>query len=603
MPELQPTVVPAPNPVPASTRRIWERTCRRIAWIAGILMAVLAAVLVYNTLHLYQGSGNGRIRLVEASELAPLKARLREDPKNDSLKAEIRSLDQQLRQEFFRREQLASRAGWALLGSAVIFLAALHGARSLGRPFPAVPVIPAHRPDPARKSAIAANSVAASALVLAGLTLPIVWDVSSQWQRAPGAAAPVVATAAVPAADDFPTPAELAANWPRFRGHDGSGSSTLTDIPESWDLAAEKDLVWKAPLELPGANSPVVWGDRVFTTGATIKRRELYCHAASSGKLLWKAPVGTPQSARAEEIEVMEDTGYAAPTVVTDGRRVFAIFANGDVAGFTVAGKELWVRSLGSPENMYGHAASLALWRNIVIVVWDQATADDGKSKIFGLDSQTGKPVWQTPREVANSWVSPLLIEVKGKPQLITSADPWVIAYNPENGKEIWKANCMEGDVAPSPVYANDLLYVACDRTCIAAIRPDGSGDVTASHIAWQQEDAGLPDMCSLVCDGPRLYTLVFGVLYAFDTLTGKALWEFDMNEQFEASPSFFNGRLHLLTTKGVWISGTADAEGFKETSRSELGEPSSASPALMPGRIYLRSKKNLYCIGSKHGE
>lgn len=601
MPELQPTVVPAPSPQPASTRRIWEQTCRRIAWIAGILMAVLAAVLVYNTLQLYQGAGNGRIRLVEASALAPLKARLREDPKNDSLKTEIRSLDQQLRQEFFRREHLASRAGWALLGSAVVFLAALHGARSLGRPLPAVPVIPSLRPDPARKSAIAANSVAASALVLAGLTLPIVWDVSSQWQTAPAAGAPAVA-AAVPAADDFPTPAELAANWPRFRGHDGSGSSTLTDLPESWDIPSGKNLVWKTPLDLAGKNSPVVWGNRVFTTGADIKHRELYCHETATGKLAWKAPVTTPQSERAEELEVMEDTGYAAPTAVTDGRRVFAIFANGDVGGFTVAGKPLWVRSLGAPENMYGHAASLALWRDVLIVVWDQAAADDGKSKILGLDANTGKTTWETPRAVANSWVSPLVIEVKGTPQVITSADPWVIAYNPQNGKEIWKANCMEGDVAPSPVYFNDLLYVACDRTCIAAIRPDGTGDVTETHISWRQEDAGLPDTCSLLCDGPRIYTLVFGVLYAFDALTGKALWEHDLEQQFEASPSFFNGHLHLLTTKGVWIIGTADAEGFKETSRNQLGEPAGASPALMPGRIYLRTNKNLYCIGSDHG-
>lgn len=615
----RPSMNPTPNPEPAthppvppdapSPRQIWARTCRRLAWVSGTLTVLLAAALCYNSFRLYRGAGNGKLRVVEASGLLQLKSKLRENPKDDALKTEIRQLDQRVREEYFRREQLAGRAGWALLGSAAVLILSLHGARTLSRPRLMVPVIPARREDPARKSATAASAVTGCTLALAGLTLPLVWDVSRQWQAPPVAAAGTAVpdanpatTTALPAPDDFPTAAELAANWPRFRGHDGSGNPALTNLPETWDGPSGRNILWKAPLELPGENSPVVWGSRVFTTGATAKRREVYCHDSATGKPLWQAPVSTPQSAGAEPPEVMEDTGFAAPTVATDGRRVCAIFANGDVAGFTTTGKPLWIRSLGTPENMYGHAASLALWRNILIVVWDQATPDDGKSKILGLDANTGKSVWETPREVANSWTSPLVIEVKGKPQVITSADPWVIAYNPEDGKEIWKAKCMEGDVAPSPVYANDLLYVACDRTCIAAIRPDGSGDVTETHLAWKQEDAGLPDMCSLVCDGPRLYTLVFGILYAFDAHTGKALWEHDTKGKFEASPAFYNGKLHLLSSKGEYISGTADAEGFKETSRNLLGEGVGASPAFMPGRIFLRGDKNLYCIGSGNG-
>lgn len=598
------------NPVqPApSSRRIWASTCRRLAWVAGTLAVLLATALLYNSFRLYRGAGNGKLRVVEASGLLPLKAKLREDPKNDPLKAEIRELDRRVREEYFRRELLAGRAGWALLASAAVFLGALHGARTLSRPKLTVPVISGRPMDPRRKSAIAARAVTVSALALAGMALPLVWDVSTQWQQAAGAVPAVLtsggggAAANAPAADDFPTPAEFAANWPRFRGPEGSGVSTLTDLPESWDGASGKNILWKAPLELPGENSAVIWGGRVFTSGATEKRREVYCHEAATGKLLWKAPVGTPQSERAEPPEVMEDTGHAAPTLATDGRRVCAIFANGDVAAISMEGKPVWVRSLGAPENMYGHAASLALWRNTLLVVWDQGAADDGKSKLLGLDVATGKPLWETPREVANSWTSPLVIEVNGKPQLITSADPWVIAYNPADGKEIWKAKCMEGDVAPSPVFTNGLIYVGCDRTCIAAIKPDGSGDVTETHLAWKQEDAGLPDMCSLLCDGPRVYTLVFGILYAFDAKTGKALWEHDTKVKFEASPSLFNGKLHLLGSKGEWLSGTADDQGFKETGRNKLGEDIGASPAFMPGRIYLRGEKNLYCIGGGNG-
>ena len=346
---------------------------------------------------------------------------------------------------------------------------------------------------------------------------------------------------------------------------------------------------------MPGENSPVVWGGQVFLTGANAKRREVCCFDGGSGALLWKEPVSTPNSMRAEPPEVMEDTGFAASTCATDGRRVFAIFANGDIAGFTATGQRLWARSLGTPENTYGHAASLTLWQNRVIVVFDQGDTKAGKSQIMALDATTGVPVWTTPRPVANSWVSPIIIKHQGREQIITAADPLVIAYEPATGKVLWQAKCLRGDVATSPTYANNLVYVACDQTCIAAINPDGSGDVTESKIVWRQEDAGLPDMCSLLCDGPRVYTLVFGVLHAFDALTGEHLWEHDTKAKFQASPTLINGRLSLLTTDGVMISGVADNAGFKETGRAAVGEACGASPAFAPGRIYLRSKKHLF--------
>lgn len=591
---------------PAPNHTAWLRAWRQVAWIAGTLTTLLAIALLYNSHLLYRGAGNGKLRIVEASELSPLKARLREDPKSDPLKAEIRQLDQQVREEYFRRGLLAGRAGWALLGSATVLLLALHRMRSLRRPTLGPPLIATRPPDPARKASIAAQAVTGSALALAGLTLPLVWDTSPQWQQSASVAAATAESSPqqAPAASvpEFPSAEEIASNWPRFRGPDGSGNSALSDLPKAWDGTSGSNILWKSPLALPGKNSAIVWGGRVFTTGADKSKREIYCHDAATGALQWKGAVGTPQSARAEQPEVMEDTGYAAPTAVTDGRRVCAIFANGDIGAFSVAGELLWNRSLGTPENMYGYATSLALWRNILLVVFDQAAADEGKSKVMGLDTATGKSLWETPREVANSWVSPIIIEVDGKPQLITSADPWVIAYDPASGKEIWKAKIMEGDVAPSPVYANGLVYVACDRSCIAAIRPDGSGDVTETHVAWKQEDSGLPDTCALLCDGPRLYTLVFGVLYAFDSATGEELWEYEAKDQFEASPCCYNGELHLLSTKGVWISGTADNTGFKELRRNPLGEKVSSSPTFMPGRIYLRGEKNLYCIRSGNG-
>jgi outer membrane protein assembly factor BamB len=592
---------------PVSLRQVWARTCFRIALVAGVFSLVLGGLLIVNTCHLRHGPENGKLRLVEAGELLPLKTALREDPKNEALKQQIRQLDQQLRVEYFRREQLAKRGGWLLLGSAAVLLAALQLARHLRRPLVAIPHLAPRPPDPARAAALAAKAVTVTFLALAGLSITLFWGTTRQWQgdltRAP-AATPAPTGAAI--SNDpawFPKPAEVAVNWPYFRGPDGSGTTALPKLPESWDGAGGTNVLWKSAIDLPGENSPVVWGQKVFLTGSSEKHRELYCMDASTGTLLWKAPVSTPQGERAEAPAVGEETGFAAPTAATDGRRVFASFANGDIAGFTTDGKRLWARNLGTPENTYGHATSLTMWRNRVIVVFDQADAEAGKSKIMALDAATGEPVWSTPRPVANSWATPILINHQGREQIITSADPWVIAYDPATGKEIWKAKCMRGDVATSPTYANNLVYVGCDQTCIAAIHPDGSGDVTETKIAWKYEDGGLPDMCSMLCDGPRVYTLVFGVFHALDALTGEHLWEYETKAKFQASPALANGHIYLLAADGTMIIGEGGKDGFKEISRQPLGEGTGASPAFAPGRIYLRGKKHLFCIGTKDGK
>lgn len=584
---------------------MWSRTCSQITLIAAVFSLSLGALLLFNSTRLYRG--NGKIRLIDAHELLPIKTHLRENPKDEDLKDQIRNLDQQVRHEYFRREQLASRAGFLLLGGALVFLTSLKLACFLRRPAVPIPHIPTHPADPAGTATLAAKALSGTILALAGFIIALVATTGTRWQmdlsnlsKAPLAPA----ASGTPTSTDAtwsPPPADVANNWPYFRGPNGSGITTLTGLPDIWDGASGKNVLWKSAIDLPGENSPVVWGQQVFLTGATAKRRELYCFDAATGTLLWKKPVNLPQST-AEPPEVMEDTGFAAPTAATDGRRVFAIFANGDIVGFSVDGTLLWGRSMQPPENTYGHAASLTLWQNRLIVVFDQADAKARKSKIMALDAATGNVVWTTPRPVANSWTSPIVINHQGKPQIITSADPWVIAYDPSNGKALWQAKCMRGDVATSPTYANGLVYVACDQTCIAAIHPDGNGDISDRKTAWQQEESGLPDMCSLLCDGPRIYTLVFGIFHAFNSLTGEHLWEFDTKARFQASPTLVNGRIHLLSTEGVTIIGEADQNGFKETGRAALGEGTGASPAFANNRIYLRGKKHLFCIGTKDG-
>lgn len=564
---------------------------RRVAIVAGVFCAVLGGVLWFNSTRLQRD--DEKFRLIEAERLAPLKAQLREDPTNAELKRQIRELDQQLRLEYFRRESLAARGGYVLLGGAVFFIAALH----LGRHLRGArePVLSAKPEDRHKSAAVAGSAVGGTLAVLIGMTAAMVGGHTRQWL-------PAVAEDPEPTPeieDWWPEPEAWSANWPGFRGPDGSGVVEMPGLPESWDGESKENVLWKTGIPLPGENSPLVWEGMIFLTGATEDERAIYGIDAANGEIRWTSPVRTPQGSRGDPPEVMEETGFAAPTAVTDGRRVVAMFANGEIAGVSTDGSPLWARHLGAADNLYGHATSLAMWRNLVIVVYDRGRAEDGLSRILALDAASGETRWSTDRPVPASWVSPMVIEHEGQAQILTAADPWIIAYDPADGSELWKVEAMSGDVAPSPAYHDGVAYFSSDGSCLIAIRVDGRGDVSNSHVLWKRDEDDYPDICSLLCDGERIYTLVFGRLFAYDTKTGEALWEHDLEDDFQASPCLVNGQLWLLTMEGEMIIGEADADGFREVARHPLGEEIGASPAFAPGRIYLRGREHLYGIGS----
>lgn len=421
-----------------------------------------------------------------------------------------------------------------------------------------------------------------------------------------------------PQADRTPGFASLAdwqQYWPRFRGPEGNGVSPHPGAPTRWNSVTGEGILWKAAVPLPGHNSPIVWKDRVFVSGATAERREVYCFEAATGKLLWARGAPRTPEGSVKTPKVSRDTGFAAPTMTTDGRRVFAIFANGDAVAFDMEGRLVWVRGLGVPENHYGHAASLEIWENLLFVQLDQGMVQEKKSRILALDTLTGKTVWEQKRDVAVSWATPLVIRREKDPQLIAAADPWVIAYRPKDGQEIWRIKCLSGEHGVSPAYGNGLLHVGSEYSQWFALRTDGQGDVTQTHIAWKGEE-GLPDVCSPLVTEKYLFLLMtYGTLTCYEAKAGKVLWTKDFEQvQFIASPSWADGRVYLLGqfdtdqkdadgnplqhTRG-WVLEPTDTEA-KEVGQGLLNEGCVASPAFQPGKIYIRGKQHLFCIGSK---
>ena len=399
----------------------------------------------------------------------------------------------------------------------------------------------------------------------------------------------------------LPTLGEFRKNWPAFRGSDGTGITHHKDVPTQWDAESGEGILWKTEDELlPGVNSPIVWNKRVFLSGADEKQREVYCIDADSGKLLWRKPV--PKVVEAEPVKVSPDTGFAAPTMATDGRFVYAMYANADVVAFDFEGNELWKRGLGLPVgNNYGHSASLATYHVALIVQYDQGDMEEELSKLIALEGATGEPVWETKRPVPSSWCSPVVVQRDAKPQILTAADPWVIGYDADSGKELWRAECLKrAEVGPTPVFSEGVVYTANDQADLSAIRTDGTGDVTETHILWTARD-GMPETVSpLVTDEFVLLLDSYGLMTCYDKKEGKELlWDEDFGSDCTSSPSLVGDLVYIFFLDGtsLVIKPTRE-EAERVVESNTLGEECVTSPAFGDGRIYIRGKDHLFCIG-----
>ena len=419
----------------------------------------------------------------------------------------------------------------------------------------------------------------------------------------PGIVHPIPAVERVPAAVSqakLPSTQVFAANWPQFRGPWGVGVVGSPAFPMTWDGSAGKGVLWKSPVPLPGMGSPIVWGNRVFLSGADAKHRAVFCYDAGTGRLIWTGQVAGLRGSPAGALEIQTDTGYAAPTVATDGVRVFAMFGNGDLAAFDFSGKMVWGFGLGKPDNTYGHAASLVVCGNRLIVPFDQgSSADDHKSFLYAFDSATGQLGWRTARPVPNSWSTPIVINVGGRGELVTAANPFVIAYDPGTGVELWRAECLGGDVAPSPVFGGGMVFAASSGSNLAAIRPAGKGDVTKTGIAWMAQD-DLPDIVSPLTDGHLVFLVVSeGLVACVDAANGKLLWEHEYKgSSFRSSPTLVGNRVYLFDQKGV-MHAFEPGRAFKDLGSSPLGEKVNSSPAFVNGQIFVRGAADLFCIGA----
>jgi len=566
-----------------------------------------------------------------------LRQALAQNRQDEELREQIRQLDHDLRINYFQRRTTAQRTTYFLLASSILFFAAVRMISVLKRPIP-------HPSDTARKDNTVVSwrfTVVLSWLMLfgglyAGLLLAPVPDIERIFLDklvaeanlpapppiVPGAVQSAAANIeAVPPAPAIELTEELLKqNWVSFRNFDGNGLGFSENPPIHWDGRTRENIIWQSEVPLVGNSSPIIWENKLFLTGADEESQKIFCYDRADGTLLWTADVtrldiGVPGP-------IYPDTGYAAPTPVVDGRHVYAMFANGELVAVDFSGNLVWRKSFGIPDNSYGFSSSPALHFDRLIVQFDNGDGDDGTSKIVALDLNDGSLIWETPRDMPNSWASPTIKKIGDAYQIITCANPYAVAYNPEDGTEIWRVRRLSGgDVGPSAVSQGNIVLITNEHPGTTAIDASGLGDITATHVLWVGANA-LPDTASPLATEDYYITLhTSGYLTGYDpTVIGDRnrarSWELEIDDRasFYSSPlrvgtlvyafdkSEENARAFVIDLSKIVLDDdgrlTGEAEAAMILAVNPMPEPVLTSPAVLNDRLYIRSTNYIYCIG-----
>ena len=586
MPQVQPETI-------SQLSRSAFKAAVRTAIVSAVGAATVTFVLLLNLAKTHPLQSPG------PTQMSQTRQELHGHKAGDATRAIYRQADLEVRREYFFRLRFARMGGYLLIGFASLAAASGLIAFRISLRIKAPTKETDLTSEQIRGSSLSIwVTVAFTSLLAVGGGVLVSMSRSAVTPSVLGVASQVgLEASSSPSQPSYPGKDQIAANWHRFRGPGGNAVVSDSAYPTSWDGAGGKGILWQQFIPMQGQNSPVVWEGRVFLTGADRTLREVYCYDTASGKLLWQKQLdkvpGTPPGAPG----VSSETGFAASTAATDGKRVYAIFANGDLAAFDFEGNQVWARNLGMPESMYGYATSLVTYKGLLLVQYDQGSEDDDLSELIAFDGPTGKQLWVIKRPVSDSWATPIVAATPGADQLVTCARPWVIAYKPATGEEIWRANCLDGDIAPSPIYAGGFVFVVVPNMTIYAIRPDGVGDVTETHIAWQAEE-GAPDITSPVSDGEILVMLTTqGLLTCYSVSDGAKFYEHQFEGTFMSSPTIADGLLYVMDHQGLMYVLDGGSE-FRLVSKAQLGQKSTCSPAFVGGRIYIRGEEDLYCIG-----
>ena len=391
--------------------------------------------------------------------------------------------------------------------------------------------------------------------------------------------------------------ATLAADdWPAFRGPRGQGHSAERGLPLEW--SESKNIVWKTPITGRGWSSPVVASGRVWVTTATRERGaslRLLAFDVVSGREVVNVEVFRIGSADLLNIK----NSHASPTPIVDGDRVYVHFGAEGTAALTTSGEILW-KARFRYQSQHGMGGSPVLFGDLLILSCDGS--DD--AFVVALDTKTGKARWRTGRRqpADQAYTTPLIVRIGDRNAVVSVGAFRATAYDAQTGKEIWRVSYGDGfSNVPSPVFGHGLVYIATgfQQPSLIAVRPDGQGDVTKSHVAWTLGRAA-PLTPSPILVGDELYVVNdVGIATCLDARTGTTRWVQRLGGNYSASPVAADGRIYFLSEEGVATviePGTA----FRRLATNTLEGDTLASLAVSDGSIFIRSASYLYRIGER---
>lgn len=424
--------------------------------------------------------------------------------------------------------------------------------------------------------------------------------------------------------------ADFFQQWPSFRGPMACGYLTNSRTPVSWNIDNTENLKWKTLIPGLGHSSPVIWNDFIFVTTATTNMNDeslklglygdidmaddkrvhefkVYCLDKNSGKILWErvAHKGIPKSKRHTK------STQANCTPATDGKYLVVHFGSEGLFCYDLKGNLIWKKDMGilnpgpytDPGVEWGYASSPIIFKNKIIMQCDIPE----KPYLLALDLASAKELWRTSREdEVSTWCTPAIYSKEGKTQVIANGYRQICGYDFETGKKIWRLSNGGDAPAPTPVVANDLIYLNSAHgplSPIFAVKPDAQGDITLAadstknkYIAWSVKRGGAYMQTPLIYEG-LLYNLnINGILTCFDALTGELKYRQSFKEAFSASAIAADGKIYFSSEEGnVYVIKAGPI--YTLLAKNSLKDNCMATPAISGNILYFRTQHYVLAV------
>jgi outer membrane protein assembly factor BamB len=409
--------------------------------------------------------------------------------------------------------------------------------------------------------------------------------------------------------------------WARWRGPLNTGVSPTANPPLAW--SESENIRWKVEIPGRGVASPVVWNDRVFVTTAVpadvtgdaqhdprggeasrgVHRFVVMAIGRETGRTIWQRIAHEQEP---HEPGHPTNSTWASSSPVTDGERLYAYFESFGLYAYDMDGTLIWDKDFGDKgmRNEFGEGSTPALFGNTLVIVWDHLHGD---SSVVAVDARNGEELWRVPRDEIDTWATPIILDVNGRPQVIVPAMERVRSYDLENGSIVWESDGLTMNAIPSPVYENGLVFLMSGfrGNDLKAIRvADARGNIDGTDAIVWTSDRDTPYVPSpLLIDG-ILYFLKTnsGILSAVDAATGAPHYQ---NQRLAgvsnvfSSPVAAEGRVYITGRDGTTVVIRSGAK-FEVLGTNTLEDSFDASPALVDNDIYLRGYQHLYAISEQ---